>query len=187
MPSIYLSPTSLGGTPYPSGKDEEYYMNQIADAMIPYLRANDISFSRNNPGDTLTEILDQSNAQNYDLHLSLRSNTSPERLVGVMQGPDVYYHAYSKSGQQAAALLGENLTSIYPHQSLVSVIPSTTLKEVIHTSAPSVYMEIAYHDNKEDEDWIINHIDDIAQNIVLSLTQYFHLPFQPVQQAVKTR
>lgn len=186
MPSIYLSPASQIGTPYPSGKDEEYYMNLIADAMVPYLRANHISFSRNNPGDTLTEILNQSNEQNYDLHLSLHSNTSPERLPGVMQGPDIYYYAYSKQGQQAAALAGKNLTSIYPHQSLVSVIPSTTLKEVIHTSAPAIVIEVGYHDNKEDEEWIINHIDEIAKNIVLSLTQYFDLPFIPENQAVNT-
>ena len=50
MPIIYLSPSTQEFNPYITGAgSEEYFMNRIADAMEPYLRANTIRFSRNTP------------------------------------------------------------------------------------------------------------------------------------------
>jgi hypothetical protein len=40
MPTIYLSPSTQEFNPYNGGGNEEYYMNLIADAMIPYLEAS---------------------------------------------------------------------------------------------------------------------------------------------------
>lgn len=53
MPSIYLSPSLQEFNPYIIGGSEEYYMNLVADAMMPYLLASGISVTRNNPTDTL--------------------------------------------------------------------------------------------------------------------------------------
>ena len=43
--------------------------------------------------------------------------------------------------------------------------------------APSVFIELAFHDNLEDANWIIDNLGAIARNIVLSLTEYFQIPF----------
>ena len=62
-------------------------------------------------------------------------------------------------------------------------IPITTLGEVRRVRAPGVLIELAYHDNYQDAEWIRNNINAIAQNLVLSLTQYFGIPFnypQPI-------
>ena len=40
MPIIYLSPSLQPFNKYTGGGDEQYYMNLVADAMEPYLRAN---------------------------------------------------------------------------------------------------------------------------------------------------
>ena len=40
MPLIYLSPSTQEFNPYVNGGNEEYYMNLIADAMVPYLEAS---------------------------------------------------------------------------------------------------------------------------------------------------
>ena len=48
MPRIFLSPSTQEYNPYITGNgSEEYFMNQIADAMEPYLLANTIRFTRN--------------------------------------------------------------------------------------------------------------------------------------------
>ena len=47
----------------------------------------------------------------------------------------------------------------------------------MRTRAPSVLAEVAYHDNPEDANWIRNNIDNMARNLVLSLTDYFDIPF----------
>ena len=43
--------------------------------------------------------------------------------------------------------------------------------------APSVFIELGYHDNADDAAWIKGNLDAIARNIVLSLTEYFDIPF----------
>lgn len=177
MPSIYLSPSVQEYNEYAGGGNEEYYMNLIADAMIPYLRASGVSFTRNNPNDTLAQVIEQSNSGDYDLHLALHSNASPENMAGMLQGPDVYYYTYSTRGQQAANIIADNLKVIYPNPNLVTTIPTTSLAELRRVSAPAVLVEIAYHDNPDDAQWIRDNIDEIGRNLALSVTEYLGVPF----------
>lgn len=177
MPSVYLSPSLQEYNEYVIGGSEEYYMNLIVDAMVPYLRASGISFARNDPDQTLAQVIEQSNAGNYDLHLALHSNASPENLTGVLQGPDVYYYEYSQAGEAAANIFANNLMTIYPNPDLVTVIPNTTLAELRRIRTTAILIELAYHDNYADAMWIANNIETIARNLVLSLTDYFGIAF----------
>lgn len=173
MPKIYLSPSVQDNHTYIVGGDEEYYMNLIADAMVPGLRSNDIEFKRSDPGSSLDQIIQQSNSGDFDLHLALHSNSAPEDLAGILRGPDVYYHATSSEGHKVADIIAENLKDIYPVRKFVTTIPTTILRELKRTISPAVLIEIAYHDNFEDAQWIRNNISNIAENLVKSLKEYF--------------
>ncbi len=177
MPIIYLSPSTQEWNPYVNGGNEEYYMNLIADAMEPYLRANGIEFTRNTPDMTAASSIRASNAGNYDLHLALHSNAAPAGREGQVRGSEVYYAAVSRNGKRAANIIANNLKLIYPDPSKVRALTTTNLGEVTKTRAPAVLIEFAYHDNLEDAQWIQNNIQEIAQNVVLSLTEYFGIPF----------
>ena len=178
MPNLFLSPSVQQYNPYINGLgSEEYYMNLIADAMEPYLYASGITFTRNNPDDTLSQAIALSNAGNYDFHLALHSNAAPANLSGQIQGPYIYYYSTSTEGKRAAEIFQENLKVIYPDPNLVNTIPNTTLGELRLVKAPSNLIELAYHDNLEDAMWIINNINVIARTLVLSLTEYFGIPF----------
>lgn len=176
MPNVYLSPSVQDYNETILGESEEYYMNLIVDAMVPYLRERNISFRRNDPDVTLASIIEGSNAGDYQLHLALHSNTSPEQLVGMLKGPDVYYYATSPEARRAAGIFASNLKEIYPDADLVAAIPNTTLAELRRTDAPSVLVEIAYHDNYADATWIADNINEIAGNLVLSIAEFLHLP-----------
>ena len=178
MPNLFLSPSVQEYNPYVNGLgSEEYYMNLIADAMEPYLIASGISFTRNDPNDTLSQAIALSNAGNYDFHLALHSNAAPPNLSGQIQGPDIYYYASSSEGLRAARIFEENLKVIYPNPNLVNTVANTTLAELRLTRAPANLIELAYHDNFADAMWIINNINLIARTLVLSLTEYFGIPF----------
>ena len=178
MPNLFLSPSVQQYNPYINGLgSEEYYMNLIADAMEPYLYASGITSTRNNPDDTLSQAIALSNAGNYDFHLALHSNAAPANLSGQIQGPDIYYYSTSTEGKRAAEIFQENLKVIYPDPNLVNTIPNTTLGELRLVKAPSNLIELAYHDNLEDAMWIINNINVISRTLVLSLTEYFGIPF----------
>lgn len=177
MANIYLSPSLQEYNEYLNGGSEEYYMNLIADAMEPYLLSTGIDFTRNRPEQTLTEVINESNAGTYDLHLALHSNAAPENLAGQLMGPDIYYFADSVNGRRFAEILAEGFREIYPYPELVNVVPTQSLRELRRTNAPSVLAEVAYHDNPEDEAWIKNNIDLIAKTIVESLAEFFEIPF----------
>lgn len=177
MPRIYLSPSTQEGNMYVIGGSEEYYMNLIADAMIPYLLSSGIQYTRNSPGMSASQAIAQSNSGNYDLHLALHSNAAPEGQYGTYTGVDVYYSPISIRGRRAADIFVRNLKSIYPNPSKVRAITTTTIGEVTQTRAPAVFLELGYHDNVGDANWVADNIERIARNLVLSLTEYFGIPF----------
>lgn len=172
MPTIYLSPSLQPFNKYLTVGDEQYWMNVIADDMVPILEQNGVTVRRNQPGMTLGQAIRESNAGDYDLHLALHSNAGPENLAGRLRGPDVYYYPYSTEGKRAADLIADNLRSIYPEPDLVNTVATTRLAEVVKTSAPAVLVEIAYHDNPRDEVWIRENTGRIAENLALSVCEY---------------
>lgn len=185
MPIIYLSPSTQEFNPYNGGGTEEYYMNLIADDMEPYLAASGIRFVRNTPQMTAASSIAASNSGNYDLHFSLHSNATGSGN-GEVRGSEVYYFPTSVKGKRLADIVARNLQLIYPLPGRVKTVPTTTLGEVARTKAPGVLVEIAYHDNAEDAQWIRDNIDAIAANLVYSLTEYFGIPFNTPQPIFNT-
>ncbi len=180
MPRIYLSPSTQEFNPYVIGGNEEYYMNLIADAMEPYLYASGIDFTRNTPDMTAASSITASNSGYYDLHLALHSNASGSNPGGV-RGIEAYYYPTSVNGKRFADIITNNFTMLYPLPDRIKTVPTTTLGEVRRTRAPSVLVEIGYHDNVEDATFVRDNIDAIARNLVISLADYFGIPFREPQ------
>jgi N-acetylmuramoyl-L-alanine amidase len=178
MPSVYLSPSTQEFNQFINGGSEEYYMNLIVDAMIPYLRASGIEFARNNPGDSVETSIERSNEFPYDLHLALQSRGTPNGVPTPMRGIDVYHYAYSALNEEKAAfILAHNLRPIYPLPFLVSVVPDLTMLELSETNAPAVLVQLGYYDNLLDALWIENNIDEIGRNLALSIAEFLQVPF----------
>ena len=149
MPSVYLSPSLQEYNPYIDGGNEEYYMNLIADAMEPYLRASGIDFRRNDPDMTLSQAIADSNKGNPT----------------------------GSNGKRFAEILQKNYKDIYPEPNDVDIIPTTSLAEVRRTKSPSALIEVAYHDNPEEAQWIRDNINAIGRNLAKSVAEYFNMPF----------
>ena len=155
--------------------------------MVPYLDASGIQYVRNTPEMTAAAAIRASNEGNYDLHLALHSNAAPEGLYGQIRGIIVFYYPGSTEGRRAAEIVAENLKNIYPLPDRVRAEPTTAIGEVRRVRAPSVFIELGYHDNPDDAAWVKNNLNAIARNIVISLCQYFGIPFlepRPARPAV---
>lgn len=86
MPTIYLSPSIQPYNKYLTEGDEQYWMNRIADDMVPMLEQNGINVVRNTPNTSLGQAIRESNAGNYDLHLALHSNAGRQIWRGSCAG-----------------------------------------------------------------------------------------------------
>ena len=179
MPRIYLSPSTQEYNSYITGAgSEEYFMNLLADAMEPYLLANTIRFTRNTPDMTAASSIAQAARGNYDFYLALHSNASGDgSSEGRVRGIIAFYYPTSTNGRQAANLFVENLKDIYPLPQLVTARATTALGEVRQPKPPAVLLEIGYHDNAADARWIQDNVQNIAESLSRSLTEYFALPF----------
>ena len=178
MPTIYLSPSTQEWNQYVTGSgSEEYNMNRLADALVPYLLSNAIQYRRNRPEMTAASSIREANAGNYDLYLALHSNGAPEGRYGEERGIIAFYYPTSTKGRRAAELIAEELRKIYPLPNKVTTRETTTLGEVSQSNAPAVLVEIGYHDNWSDAQWVEGHMDAIAQQLARALTEFFGLPF----------
>ena len=177
MPSVFLSPSLQEWNPYINGGNEEYYMNLVADAIEPYLRASGIAFGRNSPSQTLSQAIAESNAGSYDLHLAIHSNAAGSANAGTVRGTDVDYYPTSSKGKRAAEIIAENYRDIYPLPDRVKTVASSALAELKRTKAPAVLIETAYHDNLADAEWIQENIGAIGRNLAQSIAQFLNVPF----------
>ena len=178
MPTVFLSPSTQDWNPYVTGSgSEEYNMNLLTDALIPYLEANAILYERNDPDGTAADAIRMGNSSNYDFYLALHSNASPEALAGRVQGIIVFYYPGSAYGLRAAELIATELREIYPYPELVTTRPTTSLGEVRRSRAPAVLAEIGYHDNYEDALWLENNREAIAEALARAITEFFDVPF----------
>ena len=185
MPNIYLSPSSQEFNPYVIGGNEEYYMNLLADELEPWLAASGIRRTRNDPNQSVQDFIRQSNAGNYDLHLVLHSNASPEGQAGQRRGSVVFYDPRSSRGRRAAELIAKNLREIYPGP--VQVLSTQGLAEVNQTRAPAVLVELAYHDNPEDAAWIAANLPAVGESLAKSLAEYFAVPLRSPAGSLRER
>jgi N-acetylmuramoyl-L-alanine amidase len=176
MARIYLSPSTQEWNSYVNGGNEEQYMNLLADRIEPYLRANCISYTRNDPSKNVRGAIDESNASYYDAHVALHTNAAGEANSGKVRGIDVYY-ADEGEGKRLAEIMVKHFKEIYPLPDKVRALKSNSLGEITETKAPAVLAEIGYHDNVEDATWLKNNLNTIAKNITESLTEYFDIPF----------
>jgi len=178
MPTLYLSPSTQEWNLYVNGHgSEEHFMNQLADAMEPYLYSCGIRFTRNTPDMTAASSIREANAGEYDFYLALHSNASPEASYGQNRGVIAFYYPGSTGGERAAGLFVNNLRPLYPLPDKVYTKTSTSIGEVRLPRFPAVLLEIGFHDNIEDASWIEANIEALAPAIVRALTEYFYIPF----------
>ena len=177
MASLFLSPSTQDFNPYVTTGNAEYWMNLLADEMVPYLNASGVNVTRNDPAGTVGDSVRASNAGSYDFHLALHSNAAPAALSGQLRGVDVYYYSGSTQGLRMANIIADNIREVYPLPNRVRAQATNSLYELRRTRIPAVLGEFGYHDNYLDAQWIENNLNAIARALALSVTEYFGLPF----------
>lgn len=169
MPIVYLDPSTDENNEFAGGGTEEEYMNQIADALVPYLGELGIQTVRNDPGDTQTQAIDKSNEGNYDLHLSLRAMPRTEDVRGI----NVYYFTYRDEAMRIAYYIARSLKTRYPLPDMVRIVPTIEPEVVRRTRAVSVLTDLGNSKNPDDAQWIRDNIFLIARRLMIAIGLYF--------------
>lgn len=166
---VYLSPSTqeknIGVGDYGT---EEYRMNRIADILENILTNNGYIVYRNLPDMNVSDIVEDSNLKNPDIHIAIHSN------AGKSSGPEIFTNVEGGSSDKLAKNIYQKLLDIYYNKEASRGIKYTNeLKEVREVFAPTILIEIAFHDNEEDANWIINNEENIANAIFEGIEEYF--------------
>lgn len=182
--SVYLSPSlqehNIGAGDYGT---EEFRMNQIADVTQKVLQQHGVTVYRNNPAMTLGQAVADSNAKNPDLHQAIHSNAGNGRA----RGCTVFCYKFGCAGEPLARNIYAELEPLTPtadhgvHEGKDYYGPGKNMYEVWKTNAPAALVEVAFHDNPDDAEWIETHIEIIGKAIAKADLKTLGIPYQPAQ------
>jgi len=189
--SIYLSPSTqennIGVGNYGT---EEIRMNEVADVTESILRQYGIKVYRNKPEMTLAQLVTDSNSKKPDIHFAIHSNAGGE---GKARGCEVYCHRFGGNGEKLARAIYavlEPLTSSGDRgvkEGHSHFDQGKPLYELAKTTAPATLAEVAFHDNREDAQWIVQNIEAIGIALAKGVLNYFDIQYMPSDQNSEKR
>jgi N-acetylmuramoyl-L-alanine amidase len=176
--SVYLSPSTqennVGAGNYGT---EEFRMNAIADVTERELKCHGITVHRNNPNMTLQQVVADSNAEEVSIHFAIHSN------AGGGRGCEVYCNKFGGNGEKLARIIYNKISPLTPtsdrgvHEGYNFYGAGKHMYELAYTNAPASLIEIAYHDNIDDANWIINNIENIGIALAKGILEYFGIAY----------
>lgn len=179
---VYLSPSVQDwNVGYGTYGTEEFRMNLIADVVQYDLQRHGLSVARNSPEMTLTQIVEESNAYEPRIHVAIHSNAS-ENHEG--RGPSVYVQRFGLKSERLANDIFDQLAAISPAPGYgvkegVAEFGGRSYYELRRTAAPAVLIEVGFHDNPADAQFIIDNIVEIGIAISKGILEFFGIPYAP--------
>ncbi|WP_333871161.1 N-acetylmuramoyl-L-alanine amidase [Desulforamulus putei] len=177
--SVYLSPsTQEKNIGYGNYGTEEQRMNEVADVTQRVLEGHGVTVYRNKPDWTLAQVVADSNAKRSDVYFAIHNNTGGGR------GCEVYCHRFGGNGEKLARAVYEELSPLTPtdgrgvKEGYNLYGHGKHMYELAKTDAPAALVETAFHDNPEDEEWIISHIAVIGTALAKGILKYFNIPYK---------
>lgn len=169
MPKVYLSPScqdkNTGWGPY----NEEVVMNKVCDEVAKLLDINGIEWQRNNPGDTLTYVVQKANAYKPDLHVALHSNGFNKQTRGM----EVWTN---KTGVAAAEIMNKMLAQVVPAPN--RGVKNGHLYETNKATHPTILIEYDFHDTEGGATFIMQNIELIAEATALGICEYLGVDYK---------
>lgn len=168
---IYLSPSNQDANIYAAGNTNEMIQcNRIAEAVEKYLLEHGFDVKRAPMNQDMYVTIDQSNLWGADLHVPIHTNA----LDGTHTGGTMVmvYDLADKENVAAARTILDSLSPITPGPDY-PLVQRTDLRELSDIEAMSVYVECEYHDTAEGANFIINHINEIAEAISKGICIYY--------------
>ena len=145
----------------------EYYISLISDELKECLNANAISYTSdgNYPNENFTE-----NSQIVNIHFG--TNEKSEVMPGETSGIHIVFGAGNPESKRLSEILEENLKNFYSDE-----ISARIISEERPENSVSITINTGFTDNPEDLAWLRDNTDSIAKAVVLSLCEYFGIPF----------
>ena len=179
MIKIYLSPSSQDTNPYiVGGTNEAEQCRKIAKALDADLKRCGFDVKTGLTG-TMYDRVKESNDWKADAHIPIHTNACDGKVAG-FRG---FYYNKASEGYPLVDAIMDAVAPITPGTSDgVSAYPG--LYEMKASNAPCAYLELGFHDNKEEAQYIIDHTNELAVAICKGICNHYKVAY--VQKKVDT-
>lgn len=170
MKKIYISPSDQTGNRYAAGDtNEAVQCRRIAAALVTALvRCGFGAMTNMDDGNgAMAARVRQSNDWGADLHLCVHTNAHD----GKVKGTRLFCHDLEGEGYRACRAVLDALAPITPGES--DSITVLHFYEVKYANAPTVYLEVAFHDNQEEAAWIVANTESIAEAVCKGVCAHY--------------
>lgn len=175
---IYISPSSQPANTYAVGNtNEQEQCRKIGAALNKELDRCGFNSYVGLTGTMYTRVA-ESNKLGVNLHLPIHTNG----FDGTVAGLRIMIHHKGGEAEQIAKAIMATLAPITPGTSDgISCYPN--LYEISGSDAICVYIEVGFHDNPDEAQWIIDHTQDIAVAIAKGLCNHYGVKYVPAESA----
>ena len=169
---IYVSPSSQTDNKYAVGDTTEAAQcRKIAKALVTALERCGFEAMTNLTGDMYKRVA-ESNKWGADLHLPIHTNAHNKKVKGTR----LFSYDRKGAGYKACKAILAALAPVTPGTS-DSITAKITLYEVWKPKAPTAYIEVAFHDNAEEAQWIIDNTQVIAEAICKGVCEFYDVAY----------
>ena len=167
---IYLSPSSQPANKYAVGNtNEQEQCRKIALKTVEALKRCGFEAKTNvADGTTMYDRVAESNAWKADAHIPIHTNAFDGNVAGFR---GMYYSAAGEGCKLVKAIV-KTVGPITPGGS-DGVSAQPALYEIKNSHAPCAYLELGFHDNKEEAQYIIDHTEDLAEAICKGICNHY--------------
>lgn len=168
---IFLSPSNQFSNTYATGDTNEgEQMGRLAKLVGERLikRGFAVKTMHDFP---LAHKVDTSDRWGADLYVPLHSNA----FNGKVGGTRIFYWSKGGSGYNAGLAIYNRLAPLTPGTS-DGMQQDPMLYEIKYPEAPTVYVEVEFHDNLGLAQWIKDNLVKIADAIAAGIYDYFNVP-----------
>ena len=181
MSKVYLSPSDQVSNTYIVGNtNEAVQCREICQLTVEALKRCGID-AKTNTKNGMGERVAESNAWGADLHVPVHTNG----FDGSADGTLLMCYDLKGEGYKASKAIFDELAPISPGSDY-AIQARPTLYEIRASNAPCAYVEVAFHDNKEECQWILDHKPEIAEALAKGICNYFGVHYvAPATQETK--
>ena len=171
---IYLSPSSQPENKYAAGNtNEQEQCRKIAVKCVDALDRCGFEAKAGLSG-TMQSRTKESNDWGADAHIPIHSNAYNGK-VGGFRG---FYYQENGNGHKLVAAIANEIQPLTPGTS-DGLSSHPELYEVRETNAPCAYLEVGFHDNPTEAQYIIDHTDEIAEAICKGVCKHYGVQYIP--------
>ena len=177
---VYLSPSDQTSNKYACGDtNEAVQCRRIADACEVALKRCGFEV-KNNKTDSMEARCKESDSWKADLHVPIHTNAYNKSVTGTR----LFCYSTSGAGYKACQAVFNALAPLTPGTS-ENIRANTGLYEVSYPDAPTVYIEVDFHDVAAVAKWIVENTEAIGEAIAKGICNHFGMKYVEKPKPVK--